>query len=156
MPYPRGAQPFLGQGPQCIIFSALEGRRQNYEPNFRELSIKTEEENYLTGLFVAHGLILLPSELFRIVISCKINFNSSMKFDFIYKISIIQENFLVFFNLFRGPDITRSGTGSGPRFVHPCHVPCGDIARKVLAVLDFSGGFPFILGMLYGLWGFEP
>ena len=21
---------FLGQGPQCIIFSALEGRRQNY------------------------------------------------------------------------------------------------------------------------------
>jgi len=25
---------------------------------------------YLTILFIAHGLILLPSELFRIVISC--------------------------------------------------------------------------------------
>jgi len=40
MLYTRGAQPFLGQGPQSIIFSALEGRRQNYELNFRESSIK--------------------------------------------------------------------------------------------------------------------
>jgi len=31
---------FLGQGPQCIIFSALEGRRQNYELKFHESSIK--------------------------------------------------------------------------------------------------------------------
>ena len=31
---------FLDQGPQCIIFSALEDRRQNYDLNFRESSKK--------------------------------------------------------------------------------------------------------------------
>jgi len=30
----------LGQGPQSVIFSALEGRRQNYELYFRKSSIK--------------------------------------------------------------------------------------------------------------------
>jgi len=34
-----------------------------------------------------------------------------MKFKFIHKIFLI----LVFFKLLRGPDITRSGAGSGPR-----------------------------------------
>jgi len=68
---------------------------------------------YLTKLFIACGLILLPSELFRIVISCKM-FKSSMKFIFIRKISVIQEKLLVFFNLL---DITRSGAGSRP--AHP-------------------------------------
>jgi len=32
----RGAQPFLVQRQQCIVFSALERRRQNYELNCRE------------------------------------------------------------------------------------------------------------------------
>ena len=39
-----------------------------------------------------------------------------MKFKFIHKISVIhviKEKFLVFYNLLRGPDITRSGAGSG-------------------------------------------
>src|SRR6218665_280042 len=48
--------------------------------------------------------------------------NSSMKFKLIYKVFVIQEKFLVFINLLRGPDITRSGAGSGPgvRVGHPC------------------------------------
>jgi len=64
--------------------------------------------------------MLLPSELFQSVISCKI-VNSSMKFKFIHKIFVIQEKFLVFFNLLRGPDMTRSGPdpAHGPRVVHP-------------------------------------
>src|SRR6218665_267999 len=52
--------------------------------------------------------MLLPSELFWIAISSKI-LNSSMKFKFIHKISVIQEKSPVFFNLFRGPVITRPG-----------------------------------------------
>src|SRR6218665_1686872 len=59
------------------------------------------------------GLILLPSELFQIVISCK-NVNSLMKFKFIHEISVIQETFLVFLacpegriKLLRGPDLAR-------------------------------------------------
>src|SRR6218665_1940326 len=62
-----------------------------------------------------------PSELLRIVISCKI-VNSSMKFKFIHKIFLIQEKFLVYFKLLRGPDITRSGAGFGPRVVYPCSI----------------------------------
>src|SRR6218665_3015774 len=42
---------FLGQGPQCIICRALEGRRQNSELNYREPSIK-KSKIYLTSLFV--------------------------------------------------------------------------------------------------------
>ena|SRR6218665_2616502 len=38
-----------------------------------------------------------------------------MKFKFIHKISVIWKNFLVFFNLIRGPDITRLGL----RVAHP-------------------------------------
>jgi len=68
---------------------------------------------------MACGLILLPSVLFWIAISCK-TVKSSMKFKFIHKIFVIQgfkEKFLVFFNLLRGPDIKRSGAGSGQRAV---------------------------------------
>jgi len=43
-------------------------------------------------LFITCGLILLPSELFRIVISCKIVYNS-MKFKLIHEISVFQEKF---------------------------------------------------------------
>ena|SRR6218665_106457 len=103
-----------------MIVSALEGRRQNYELKFRE-SNKNAICFYLTSLFIACVLILLPSELFRIVVmSCKI-VNSSMKFKFIRKTSVIQERFPVFFNLLRGPDITRSGPdpSRGPWVVHP-------------------------------------
>ena len=56
---------------------------------------------YLTSPFIACGLILLPSELFRIVISCKIG-NSSMKFKFIHKIFVLQENFNVFLTCLEG------------------------------------------------------
>jgi len=66
------------------------------------------------SLFIALGWILLPSELFWIVISCKI-VNSSVKFKFIHNISVIQETFFRFFNLLRGPDKTPWGTGSGPQ-----------------------------------------
>src|SRR6218665_3574823 len=110
---------FLGQGPQRIIFSALEGQRQNYELRFQESSIKKSIFKNLTSLFIDYSLIFLPSELLRIVISCKI-VNSSMTFKFIHKFFLIQEKFLVFFKLLRGSDITRSGAGSGPRVVHPC------------------------------------
>jgi len=40
-------------------------------------------------------LILLPSELFRIIKICK-TVDSSIKFKFIHKISVIEEKFLVF------------------------------------------------------------
>ena len=88
-----------------LIFSALEGLRQNYELNFQESSIKTDYF-YLPRLFVACGLMLLPLELFLIVISCTFD-NSSMKFKFIHKIFVIQEKLLVYFKLLQGPDITR-------------------------------------------------
>ena len=92
----------LGQGPQCIIFSAIDGRRQNYELNFRDLCI-----------FIACGLILLPPELFRILIRCKI-VHSSIKFKFVHKISVMQEKFLVYLP---GPraGYNAFGAGSGPR-----------------------------------------
>ena len=73
----------------------------------KELSTKNRFL-YLTSIFTARGLILLPPELFRIVMSCKV-VKSSMKFTFIHKISVIREKFLVFFNLLRGPDRTCSG-----------------------------------------------
>jgi len=68
---------------------------------------KTENKIYLTSLFVGYGLILLPSELFHVVTSCKI-VTSSMKFKFFHKIAIIQDKFFVLFNLLQGPDITHS------------------------------------------------
>jgi len=33
---------FLGQGPQCIIFSALEGQRQNYDLNVKNKKLKAK------------------------------------------------------------------------------------------------------------------
>ena len=65
--------------------------------------------------FIACGLIWSPAELFRIVISSTLLFYSSMKFKSTYKISVIQEMLLVYFNLLQGPDIslTRSGAASG-------------------------------------------
>ena len=75
------------------------------------MSWTNQNKIYLTSLFIARGLLLLPSELFRIVISSKI-VNSSMKFKFIHKISIIQL-FLVLFNLLWGPDITLSAARLG-------------------------------------------
>ena len=49
----------LTQGTRRIIFSALEGRRQNYEPNFRESSINNRIIClYLTSLYFACGLII--------------------------------------------------------------------------------------------------
>src|SRR6218665_3336963 len=82
---------------QCIIFSALEGQRQNHELNFRNSSIKTRFFLFNYSLFIAFGLILLPSELYRITITCKM-VNNSMKFKSIHKISVIQEKFLLFLN----------------------------------------------------------
>src|SRR6218665_283003 len=49
---------FLAQGPQCIIFSALEDRRQNYDPNVRESSINNRICFYLTSLYVNCGLMV--------------------------------------------------------------------------------------------------
>jgi len=78
----RGAQPFGGQGPQCITLSALKGRDEIMIWTF-ESQVKSRFF-YLTSLFDACGLILMLSELFRIVMSCKI-VNSSMKFKFFLK-----------------------------------------------------------------------
>ena len=72
-------------GHSSLFFSALEDQRQNYELNFQESSIKNRKIIDLNSLFIACGLILLPLELFRIVISCK-DFDSSIKFKFIHKI----------------------------------------------------------------------
>jgi len=73
-----------------------------------------KRKNYLNSHLIACDLlflgIFLPTELFRLVLSCKI-VNSSMKFKVIHKISVMQEKFLVFFHQFQGPDITRSGAG---------------------------------------------
>jgi len=100
---------FMCEGPQLIIFSALKGWRQNCLSRIKKLNF--------TSFFIACGLILLQSQLFWIVISCEIA-NSSMKFKFIHKISVIQETFLVFFTLLWGPDKTPSGARSSPRAVH--------------------------------------
>src|SRR6218665_1805600 len=143
---------FLGQGPQHIIFNALEGQRQNYELKFQESSIKKSIFKNLTSLFIDYSLIFLPSELLRIVISCKIVI-SSMKFKFIHKFFLIQEKFLVFFKLFRGPDITRSMAGCGPRVVHPCcsrfkimlYKSNGVSVFQNLLCLPSHQGLPFLL-----------
>src|SRR6218665_756223 len=97
---------FLGQGLQCIIFIALEGRRQNYEPNFRESSINYQVCFYVTIVYIACGLMIIVATravLYCSRLSCKI-VSSSMKFKF-----MTGRQFLVFFNLLRGLDKTRSG-----------------------------------------------
>ena len=73
-------------GPRAAVcdFSELEGRRQNYELILRGTSIKYPI-SYLSSIFIACGLILLQSELFRIIISSKI-VNTSIKFEFTTKI----------------------------------------------------------------------
>jgi len=103
----------------CIIFSELESQRQNYELIFWESSMKKRLFYLISFYFIACGLILLPSELFQIVISCKI-VNCLMKFKFIHQALSFRRSVLSFFNLLRGPDITILGAGSGPRVVHPC------------------------------------
>ena len=85
---------FLGQGPQCITFSALEGGRQSNNLNIRKSSVKNGFFIYFTNLFHACSLILMLSELFLIIISCKIA-NRSMKFKFVHKIAVIQKKFLL-------------------------------------------------------------
>ena len=96
------------------MFSALNSRSRM----FRESRIK--KLNF-TCHFIACGLLLLPSELLD-VIRCKIA-NSSMKFKFIHKISVIRETFLVYFNLPHGPNRT------------PCDMliqPCVTYSRMLL------------------------
>jgi len=51
-----------------------------------------------TSLFAVFGLILLPSELVLIVVSCKV-VNISLKFKFFHKIDVIHEKFFVLCNL---------------------------------------------------------
>ena len=70
------------------------------------------------NLITICGLILLQSELFLMVISCK-TVNSSMKLKFIHKMAVIHDNVLL--NLLRGPDIASSGAGFVPQVVHPCY-----------------------------------
>jgi len=120
---------FLGQGPLCIILSVPEGWRQNYELEFRESSIKNRFSLNLISLFIACSLIFLPSVLCQIVISCKI-VNSSMKFKFVHKISIIQKKLLVFLNFFEGRIKHIWGPARGPRIVHPWYICCIDFVDK--------------------------
>ena len=99
----------------------------NYELNFQEPSIKTDFYIYRTSLFIACGLIVFLSlKLFLVVISCKIII-SSMKFKIIHKISVIQEKFLVFLNLLRGQDITRSGPDPARGLSIPAVHLCGGL-----------------------------
>src|SRR6218665_2476255 len=92
--------------------------------------MKDQKQNLLTNLFVACGLILLPSGLLLIVISCKIC-NSSMKFKFIHKIAVIHKKFRALSNLLRGPDKTPSGAGSGPRAAGCASCPIGSNERFI-------------------------
>jgi len=87
--YTRDAQPFLGEGLLFLVHLRAE-----------ESSIKNDLKN-LTSVFLACGFLLLPSELFWIVISCTF-LSSSVKLKFTHKFSVIQEKSLVLFNLFRG------------------------------------------------------
>src|SRR6218665_3605150 len=93
-----------------------------------------------------HGLILLLYELFRIVISFKI-VDSLMRFKFFHKIFVIQNNFLLHFNLLRGPDTTRSGAdpASGPRVVYPCST------RSALLTVEPSASFRSLKTALFSL-----
>jgi len=46
-----------------------------------------------------------------------------MKFQFIHKIAVIHEMFIMLVNLLRGLDMTHSGAGSGPRVVGEVCIP---------------------------------
>ena len=60
-----------------------------------------------------------------------------MKFKFVHKIFVIQEKFLVFINLLRGPDKKRSGPDQarGPRVVHPWPISI-HVSRAGLTMLQ--------------------
>ena len=116
--YIRGAQPFCAKGRFVLFLGHSRAEDKILSWTFESRVYKNWFFLYLTSRFIACDLIFLPSKFFWIVISCKI-FNSSIKFTYIQIISVIQEMFLVFFYLLRGPDITRSGAGSGLRVVHP-------------------------------------
>jgi len=87
---------FLGQGP-FVLFLVPRVKDKIMILNLENQALKTEIKIYLTSRFFACGFILLPSELFQIVINCKI-FNSSVKFKLIHKIAVIHKKFLVLFN----------------------------------------------------------
>ena len=81
-----GAEPVFGhvlvlahsRAEAKMTFSALKSQVHVY---------RTENKIRLTSRFIACGLLLLPLELFRIAIGCKI-VNSSMKFEFINKVAV--------------------------------------------------------------------
>jgi len=104
------------------------GRRQNYQLNFLKSSIKKQKRIYLTCIFIACGFILLPSELFRIVTTCKIA-NNSRKFKFIHKIIVLQrEVSFIFFNLLRfnqlnNPSINQLNNQSNEQFINQLKNP---------------------------------
>ena len=88
---------FLGQGPSELFLGHSRAKDKILSWTFeRESSIKTRLF-HLISLLIACYFILLPSKLFQIVIHCKI-VNSSIRFTFVHKISVIQGKFLVFFN----------------------------------------------------------
>ena len=101
---------FLGQGPQHIIFK--HSRAEDKIMTWTSRDKYKKRYFYLSSLFIVCDFTLFLPELFPIV-SCKI-VNSTITFRSIHKISVIEENFLVFFYLLWGLVITRSGAGSGP------------------------------------------
>jgi len=66
-----------------------------------------------------------------------------MKFKFIHKISVIQEKFLVFFNLLRGQDKTLSGAGSGPQAAGCASLiqMLEDILLNLFTIVVLNNGF---------------
>jgi len=95
----RGAQPFWAKGRSVLFLVHSRAEDKIISWTFESRLWKNQNLiKFYTSFLISYGLILLPSELFWIVIhvSCKIA-NSSMKFKSIHKISAIQKTFLVFF-----------------------------------------------------------
>src|SRR6218665_2084517 len=92
---------------QHMIFSALYSQQKVedniilYELNFLEWRIKKRFCVDITSLFIACGLILLPLELFWIVVSCKI-VNSSISFNLFIKSPSFKRSFLYFLTFSKG------------------------------------------------------
>jgi len=83
---------------------------------------KTKNKIFLTSPFFAF-LILLPSELFWIVISCKTVklLIVSVKFKFIDKIATIHEKFLALCSMLQKcKNRVKHLQGPAPRVLHPC------------------------------------
>src|SRR6218665_1274057 len=59
MPLYQRCTPFLGQGPQCIILSALKGQRQNYELK-AENQEDEEDTTYNNTTSIQNEALLLP------------------------------------------------------------------------------------------------